>query len=300
MNVALRALVELQTESQALLAVHDPDDRLSYANAAYRSAFFIGETECPLWPDLMRRNHLLGRGSRIDAVDFEAWLVSTLSRRAKSAHRAFESDLVDGRCLWIVETTLASGCALFVATDITGLRTDEHSLRRDRDIAMRSAQTDDLTGISNRRHILSVLEAVMVGQTSSTSGQGVVCVLDVDHFKQLNDTYGHQAGDDVLIGMSRAIRAAIRVKDAFGRIGGEEFMLILPDLDLPDSLRALSRVLDRLRNSRLSPTHPQIRLTCSAGLTAIAPGDTVNTVYARADRGLYAAKHGGRDRYVVT
>lgn len=299
MQAALQQLTTLNADSQALMAVYDPDDRLVYANPAFRSAFFVGTDERPLWADLMRRNHALARGSRIDTADIDKWLTSTLSRRAKLTHRAFESDLLDGRWIWIVETTLANGWGSFVGTDITGLRADERSLRQARDLALRASQTDELTGISNRRHIMSVLEAMMAGQTSHQSGTGCISVLDVDHFKRLNDTYGHQTGDEVLVHIARTVRGTIRIMDSFGRLGGEEFMLVLPGFDLTEAQHAVEQVLRDLRESRPSTRHADIRLTCSAGLTDIRPTDTVQTLYARADGYLYEAKRTGRDRCVA-
>lgn len=298
MRDILEHLIALHSASAALVAVYDPDDRIAYANASFRSAFFVADGEHPLWIDLMRRNHTLGRGSRIESADVEGWLVSTLSRRAKLAHRALESDLLDGRWLWIVETTLANGWGLFVGTDITNLRADERSLRHDRDLALRAAQTDELTGLSNRRHVMSVLEAMIAGQAIWHSGKGCVVVIDIDHFKRINDVYGHQVGDDVLTAAARFIRSIVRVKDAFGRIGGEEFMLVLPDLTLEEGEYVVTDVLRRIREYQPSPTHPEITITCSAGLTEIRPDDDIRTVYARADGNLYKAKQTGRDRSV--
>ncbi|MBX4915206.1 GGDEF domain-containing protein, partial [Rhizobium bangladeshense] len=85
------------------MAVYDGDDRLRYANSAFRSAYFIEPEETPLWPDLMRRNFHLGRGTVIRTENFEEWLRSTQSRRGKIGYRAFETDLSDGRWLWMTE-----------------------------------------------------------------------------------------------------------------------------------------------------------------------------------------------------
>lgn len=289
----------LHDKSEALFAIYNPDDCISYANPAFREAFWVGENEHPSWTDLVRRNYFLHRGSHIVTNDIEKWLASTLSRRAKLSHRSFESDLLDGRWLWITETTLANGWGLFVGVDITALRTDERDLRQARDAALKASQTDELTGISNRRHIMSLLEATLAGQTSTSSCMGSICILDIDHFKRLNDTYGHQIGDEVLIEVSRTIRAKIRVKDSFGRVGGEEFMLLFPDTGLEEAKLLISDVLAQLRECRPSRTCPQIRLTCSAGLTQIQPTDDLRSLYSRADNNLYEAKRSGRDRYVA-
>jgi diguanylate cyclase (GGDEF)-like protein len=299
MQEVIDQLVALQAESEALIAVYDPDDCLAYGNSKFRSTFFIEPNERLSWSEIMRRNYYLQRGTRIDASDFEAWLTSTVSRRSKLAHRAFESHLTGGQCLWIVETTLANGWGLFIGTDITELRTDETGLRKDRDTAVKAAQTDELTGISNRRHIMSLLEALMSGQTSTRSRSGCVCVLDIDHFKRLNDHYGHIVGDEVLKGVAQIVRTNIRLKDMFGRVGGEEFLLVMPDCSIKDAERTLARILNLIRQSSPSRIHPALRLTCSAGVTDIRPCDDIKTVYKRADESLYAAKQNGRDKLMI-
>jgi diguanylate cyclase (GGDEF)-like protein len=298
MEGILNQLIAVQAESEALIAVYDPDDCIVYANPTFRAAFFVDENEYVSWCDLMRRNYHAKRGSRIDTTDIEAWLTSTLSRRAKLPHRSYESHLTNGRCLWIVETTVASGWNLFIASDITELRTDDTGLRNARDTAVRAAQTDDLTGISNRRHIMSMLEALMAGQTSTRSNSGYVCILDIDHFKRLNDLYGHIVGDEALRGVAQTIRANIRLKDMFGRIGGEEFLLVLPDCSHREVESLINRLLKLVRECAPSESQPALRLTCSAGLTDIRPDDTINAIYDRADKSLYRAKENGRNCFM--
>ncbi len=146
-----RVLAELYGETSVLVALYDGQDRLRYANPAFRAAYHLDSTETPLWPDLMRRNFLARRGTVIRADDFEAWLTSTVARRGKTGFRAFETDLMDGRWLWMTETVQSDGWMLCIASDITALRADDRTVRQDRDRAIRAAETDELTGVSNRR-----------------------------------------------------------------------------------------------------------------------------------------------------
>ena len=112
----------------------------------------------------MRRNHLRGQGARIETDDIETWLRSACSRRGKLPYRAFEADLRDGRWMWMSETMSANGWMLCQASEITELRADRRALRQERDVALRAAQTDPMTGISNRTHLMQLLELLLQRQ----------------------------------------------------------------------------------------------------------------------------------------
>lgn len=287
------ALAEL---TEVLVALYDPEDRLFRANHAFREAFAIAEGEHPSWAEVMCRNHGKGRGSVISSDDFENWLASARSRRGKLPYRAFEADLLDGRWLWMTETTDRDGWMLCIASDITSLRAEERELRRDRDLALKASQTDALTGISNRRSMVAQLDA-LVRRGAMEGRPGSICIMDIDFFKQINDVHGHQVGDAVLLDFTRRVQPFLRGHDCFGRIGGEEFMLLLPDTGLLDAEAVINRVLAVIRDARPLPEAPGISYSCSAGLAAYMAGDTSQTLYARADAALYAAKRAGRDRW---
>ena len=292
-------LASLRDDTEAFIGLYDQQDRLRYANRAFRTAFALDETETPLWPDLMRRNHALGRGTVISVPDFEAWVVSAQSRRGKVPFRAFETDLVDGRWLWMTETVNRSGWMLCIANDITDLRADERTLRQDRDFALKASQTDDLTGISNRRYMMAQLEAMIRSQPVGGPVSGCISILDIDFFKGINDRYGHQTGDEILLDFARRVYPIVRRHDCFGRIGGEEFMLIFPETTLAESEWIVARVLETVRTARPLLSVPLFSYTCSAGIAALQLGETAKEIYSRADAALYDAKHSGRDRMAI-
>lgn len=285
----LRALYEA---TPVLVAAFDARDRLRYANAAFRSAFFLAEGETPTWAELMRHNHAMRRGTIISAADFEAWLVSTASRRGKVAYRAYETDLYDGRWLLMTETVSADGWMLCVASDITAFRPDERSVRQDRDLAIRASHTDDLTGVSNRRFVTARVEDMLAPEGPG----GCLCVLDLDNFKYINDRYGHQAGDLILRDFAIRIHGAVRRSDCFGRVGGEEFVLVLPATGVAAAALIVERMLALVRLSRPLPQRPDFFYSFSAGISAARAGDTFADIFGRADRALYSAKMAGRNR----
>jgi len=121
-------------------------------------------------------------------------------------------------------------------------------------------------------------------------------VLDIDHFKSINDRYGHAGGDTALRHFARVVQNAVRSSDRFGRLGGEEFVLLMYDCDPASALVQAQRVCDALRDMPLYLQGLEVQLTTSGGLASYQPGDSADVILARADVALYRAKEQGRDR----
>ncbi|ARP79796.1 diguanylate cyclase [Bordetella genomosp. 8] len=293
MDLISETLARMYDATPVLVAAYDAQDRLRYANAAFRAAFFIAEGECPTWAELMRRNHAAGRGTVIRNPDFESWLVSTQGRRGKVGFRAFETDVVDGRWLWMTETVQNDGWMLCIATDITSLRAGDRAVRQDRDVAIKASLTDELTGVSNRRFLMMRLrEALEAGDGIL----GTLCLLDLDNFKYVNDAYGHDMGDRVLKDFASCIQSHLRRADCFSRIGGEEFALLLPATQSDEAMLIVERMLAIVRRARPLAERPEFSYSFSAGIAELRPGDETGAVVGRADKALYAAKMAGRNR----
>jgi diguanylate cyclase len=289
-------LLALQQDSPLLIFLFDADDRLRYANAAFRQGFALAPDAQPTWAELMAKCHAERVGALIETGNFPDWLSSARSRRGKLPYRAFESDMRDGRWMWITETMHPNGWMLCIGSDITHLRVDGRELRQSRDLAVRAAQLDALTGISNRAHIMLQLEQRLdqVRQRDQLCG---VALIDLDHFKRINDSFGHAVGDCVLKNFAATVQKTLRHEDGFGRIGGEEFMLIFPRVDVAGLEHIISRILQLVRDSRALPDSPDFSYTGSAGLSVLKPDDSVSGVYRRIDEAMYAAKAAGRDRF---
>ena len=157
------------------------------------------------------------------------------------------------------------------------------------------AALDELTGSFNRRCIMQMLDDEIT-RTHRSNSPCSIALIDLDWFKRINDTYGHPTGDEVLRTFAITVFANIRNIDRFGRYGGEEFLLVLPDT--PGD--AAARLLDRLRaivsDLDWSAFSPGMQVTVSAGVTTLRPDETADTFLARADRALYTAKARGRNR----
>lgn len=158
------------------------------------------------------------------------------------------------------------------------------------------ATVDELTGLPNRRHFLGRLEA----ETARARRNGsplCLATLDIDHFKRINDVYGHPAGDAVLRQLASIIREKIRLEDSAARMGGEEFALLLPNT----STHQASLVCDRLRAAVASrlfelPGRGSVRVTLSTGVAALNASDDSDSLISRSDAALYEAKAGGRNQ----
>jgi diguanylate cyclase (GGDEF)-like protein len=125
-------------------------------------------------------------------------------------------------------------------------------------------------------------------------------MLDIDHFKQINDQFGHMTGDEVLIEISRRLRSTLRGDEVFARYGGEEFCLLLPDTALAESLQVAERMRSAVSSTEIVTEHASLPVTLSIGATCTQDDATLNTaqLIERADRNLYTAKHAGRNRIV--
>ncbi|MBY3314269.1 GGDEF domain-containing protein [Rhizobium laguerreae] len=294
MDEIFEQLLHLAGDTETLIAVYDGNDRLQYANYAFRSVYFIEPDETPLWPDLMRRNFELARGTVIQTSHFDEWLRSTQSRRGKIGYRAFETDLHDGRWFWMTEAVQKNGWMLCIASDITGLRAHGRIVRQDRDQAIKASYTDELTGVANRRFVMARVDDMLAAARHGSNG--CLAVFDIDNCKQINDRLGHHAGDLVLRDFAHRIHQSVRRNDCFGRVGGEEFVLVMPATGPEDAIAMVERMLTVIRFSRPLPDSPDFSYTCSAGIAACAPSDSASDLYRRADQALYAAKLSGRDR----
>jgi len=161
------------------------------------------------------------------------------------------------------------------------------------------ATRDGLTGAYRRGHIEGELRRLVLG-LQRKPGDFSIQLLDLDHFKQVNDTHGHAVGDEVLRRIAVQVQDTVRGSDLFGRWGGEEFMVLLPDTPLPQALEAAERL--RLAIERMEFTGEggaSFRVTVSIGVAQFEPELTADELAQRADKALYAAKRGGRNRVMA-
>ena len=176
---------------------------------------------------------------------------------------------------------------LFELTKTQGFVHLEQALRTINELAMR----DELTGTHNRRHLIRLIE-----RASERGHRFSLCLLDIDFFKNINDTWGHSAGDAVLRAFAHTVQSQVRPGDTFGRYGGEEFLLMLPDTGAASAITLAERVRLGIEQMRCDDVGPGVAVTVSIGVAEFCPGETISQAIARADEALYQAKSAGRNR----
>jgi diguanylate cyclase (GGDEF)-like protein/PAS domain S-box-containing protein len=208
----------------------------------------------------------------------------------------------------LVRRADGSAVECLLTARLVRLRSEPHVISLTRDVTdqrmlearlLREATTDPLTGVANHREFLDQIErelrrSLRIGHPFS------VAILDLDHFKELNDGYGHAAGDAALIQFTTFVRSCIREVDVLGRIGGDEFALLLPHADDDHALDVVDRVRGEWAVQAERSTGQPNSTTFSAGIATIqGSSDSVDDLLARADRALYEAKAEGRNRVVA-
>ncbi len=161
------------------------------------------------------------------------------------------------------------------------------------------ALTDELTRLPNRRHFMAVALSAFEHAAKNNASVSLAAI-DIDHFKQANDTYGHAAGDQVLQRAAHAMRCALRPGDTLGRTGGEEFLVVLPGAGSAEAANAAERIRLAVAAVDCSDIGAGLELRISLGVAELRPNETLDSALGRADAALYSAKHNGRNRVVVS
>lgn len=241
-----------------------------------------------------------------DAIDTAMTTANAYSASLQVASGDLGTDELDGVRLreltnaLLSETRRMQDASLQLETNLAASRDDIEALQRDLDDVRREALLDPLTKVYNRKAFDDGLLRA-VGRAREHGDHLCLMLIDIDHFKRFNDTWGHQTGDQVLRLVAMTLKSNIKGKDIAARYGGEEFAAILPDIDLEgavilaDNIRKAIRAKELLKRS----TNEKLgRVTASFGVAMYRPDDTPSSLIERADRCLYAAKAAGRDKVI--
>lgn len=220
-------------------------------------------------------------------------LVLMVQRRVQSLMEYSDSQPPD------TEFTLVGlAISLLMLGGLWGLRLLFAELRRQEAALQTLAATDELTGLANRRSMVQRIQHELE-RGERNPRPTTLLMLDLDHFKGVNDTYGHAAGDAVLRALADLCRSLLRRIDTAGRWGGEEFMVLLPETDGDEALAAAERLRQQLAELAIRVDGQALNVTMSVGVATSGPGTTLDEAVARADQALYEAKNTGRNRVVV-
>lgn len=162
----------------------------------------------------------------------------------------------------------------------------------------RMATTDSLTGLFNRRHMIALTEKILARHHRRPSNLTLM-LMDIDHFKRVNDLYGHDTGDRVLEAVSQLLKCSMREQDFIGRWGGEEFLSILPDTDFSNATDSAERIRKAVQALEIDSNGKKVSVTLSIGVTQYRADEVLSDAIARADYALYEGKLAGRNRVEV-
>ncbi|WP_373188036.1 GGDEF domain-containing protein [Halopseudomonas sp.] len=194
----------------------------------------------------------------------------------------------------LAEAALIGG---FISNLRGKLRLRNHELKNAMERIQELVNIDELTGIYNRRRIVQALSDES-NRCRRTPGAFSLGIMDVDHFKYVNDTHGHQAGDEVLRKIAKAVAGELRAIDSFGRYGGEEFLLVLPQTSLAGARIKSQRLCKTIESLRFTGLPEDFRISISIGVAEALPDENTDATLARADHALYQAKESGRNQVI--
>jgi len=272
--------------------VKDLAGRYRLYNKSFREFFGIGETT---WLGHSSQD-VLGRNLPAEELDSDGRVLDGSSRREE-----FETQIPDchGQSRTLLVTKAALPAEGVVPNGIIGLAvdiSDRKGLERE---LRRLATTDSLTGAPNRRHFTSMAHQEMERALRYDLPLAAI-MLDVDHFKKVNDTWGHSIGDEVLKAVTQSMLGQLREVDVLGRMGGEEFAVLLPQTGLEGACQLAERLRNAVAAIRLPLAEGVLKTSISLGVACRGGGDThFDHVLGRADRAMYRAKDCGRDRIEV-
>ena len=238
-------------------------------------------------------------GLIINTDDLDAWLAYASNKRRSQKYRRFEIDLHDGRWFQISEQLVQDNCIVMIATDITDKKDAESRLTKMSEELFLLATTDALTNVFNRRHFME--QALTEQKRCQREGFGyALLMLDLDSFKDINDNHGHACGDKVLTAIAKTIKLELRDYDLLGRIGGEEFAILLPNTTHSSALSISERIRCSIENLHIESDGRSVKTTVSIGVALDNnAGKNLDEMLLIADKFLYHAKENGRNQVVL-
>jgi diguanylate cyclase (GGDEF)-like protein len=223
-------------------------------------------------------------------VEFDTAAKEEQNELLRRENEANALALAQGRRVRQLQATVLALSAVLLTMLGTLVLYERRSTRRMRELAL----TDELTDVPNRRAVLARLSEELERPGGASCA---ILIMDIDHFKAINDRHGHPTGDEVLKTIAAELRATVREPASFGRLGGEEFLIVLPGSSLAEARRAAERFREGMMAIDVSRfTGGPHRITASIGVAASWPGVTPSAMLQRADSALYAAKRSGRNR----
>jgi len=283
------------------IGIFDDNDILIYCNPTLASMF-------DLTPDLatgktfeaiIEHNYQTKSGLNIETDYLPDWLDVAKRLRRSKKFRSFEVDFHNGRHFLVTEHTSRDHSILTFCSEITLQKNTEKELHKLNQVLFYQASHDSLTNILNRHSFYEKAD-IELSRAHRINHTIAFFMFDLDHFKLINDTFGHQGGDVVLKEFSIIVQSQLRDYDIFGRVGGEEFALFLPEIDEATAESVGNRILEKVRRIKSPGPLESLKVSVSAGMVMSNDDSRDLMQLAKcADEALYKSKYCGRDRLSV-
>jgi len=285
----------------AAVCLCDEEDNVRYVNPAFRAAFFPNAPHVPFeFTAALEASIRAGMGIRLETMPLDEFVPRVRQRRKSGPARYdFAVDMVDGTWWWVNDHRLPDGWMLIVATDISSLKAEEFRLRAAHSAAIKETQVDALTGMRSRKYGLVQFELDLKRHLDDGIAF-TVAILDIDHFKRINDTFGHIIGDEVLKHFAQTLAGRLSTLDHVTRLGGEEFLVTMSSTPEAMGVARLERLIRSITPLKRGPNQIDLKYSFSAGVTLTRASDTVSSLLTRADAALYQAKHSGRGKVCIS
>ena len=286
-----RSLVESAND---LIYSHDPEGVMTYVSPNIREIIGYAADE------------VVGRpfDAYIHPDDLPATLQFTeqaLINKTKNSGLVYRIMHKDGDWRWHTTNEAPLFDVSGQLTGLIGITRDISEIVKLQQELEQQARSDFLTGLHNRRYFMEKANQEL-GRCMRYQKPLALMMLDIDHFKRINDGYGHQAGDQVLVSLAQVCKTVLREVDEVGRIGGEEFAILLPESDAQSGMAAAERLRKALADTTVpvDPSGVELHFTVSIGVSTLPPGSTLDNLLRSADAALYQAKDSGRNQVVLS
>ncbi|HQR37357.1 MAG TPA: diguanylate cyclase [Blastocatellia bacterium] len=283
--------------------LHEPEliARLKQSQSTYLLGLGIGFSSLEYWQDRLRIGFTHARVGLPLSLYVCAYnqLQELILQRIPDGPRGdgISADALRTFVLKIMSLDMSLALETYHYAEVSSLEKSLDELRGEGEHLRTLASTDPLTGVANRKGILDLLSSEMADNRPGFE-RIVVLMIDLDHFKMVNDAHGHIVGDDVLRHVATRIQTSIRTIDAVGRYGGEEFLVVLCDTNQASAMEIAERIRRKVGDSHIAVCGLDIGVTLSVGLAEARANDTLESLISRADRALYEAKTRGRNQSV--
>lgn len=282
--------------------VFDGEDNIIFCNNAAAKLYGFdnySELENLTFRQAITHCYTTKKGLIVNTDDLDTWFKYAEKIRRSDTHRRFEIDLNDGGWHLVSEQIVDDNCIVVISIDITDKKHAELRLAEMTKQLLVLATTDALTNTFNRRHFTEQAE-IEQQRCKRENKSYALLMLDLDYFKSINDNYGHACGDKVLVKVAEALKLELRQYDILGRIGGEEFAILLPNTNKSSALSIAQRIRESIENLPIKYKKNTLRVTTSIGVAVDLNADkNLDELFLEADKRLYKAKENGRNLVAI-